>query len=113
MEHRDVPRREFARQVAEFERPDSFFGDRQVLDWIAAHVAVGPADVVLDVAGGAGHVGRHLAARAAFAVVVDLTREMIEAGGAGGPGGGGPNHPFVPGGAAAPPLCPPGVSRAA
>lgn len=82
MEHRDVTRREFARQVAEFERPDSFFGDRQVLDWIAAHVPVGPSDIVLDVAGGAGHVGRHLAARAAFVVVVDLTREMLQAGAA-------------------------------
>lgn len=82
MEHRDVTRREFARQVAEFERPDSFFGDRQVLDWIAAHVPVGPSDVVLDVAGGAGHVGRHLAARAAFAIVVDLTPEMLQAGAA-------------------------------
>jgi SAM-dependent methyltransferase len=80
VEHRDVTRREFARQVGEFERPDSFFGDRQVLEWIAAHVPVSPDDVVLDVAGGAGHVGRHLAARAAFAVVVDLTREMLRAG---------------------------------
>jgi SAM-dependent methyltransferase len=84
MEHRDVTRREFARQVAEFERPDSFFGDRQVLGWIAAHVPVSPDDVVLDVAGGAGHVGRHLAARAAFAVVVDLTRDMLQAGVAAG-----------------------------
>jgi SAM-dependent methyltransferase len=84
MEHRDVTRREFARQVGEFVRPDSFFGDRQVLEWIAEHVPVGADDVVLDVAGGAGHVGRHLAARAAFAVVVDLTREMLAAGVAAG-----------------------------
>jgi SAM-dependent methyltransferase len=84
VEHRDVTRREFARQVGEFERPDSFFGDRQVLEWIAAHVPVSPEDVVLDVAGGAGHVGRHLAAGAAFAVVVDLTREMLQAGVAAG-----------------------------
>jgi ubiquinone/menaquinone biosynthesis C-methylase UbiE len=80
VDHRDVTRREFARQVGEFERPDSFFGDRQVLEWIAAHVPVGSDDVVLDVAGGAGHVGRHLATQAAFAVVVDLTREMLQAG---------------------------------
>jgi hypothetical protein len=80
VDHRDVTRREFARQVGEFERPDSFFGDRQVLEWIAAHVPVGSDDVVLDVAGGAGHVGRHLAVQAAFAVVVDLTREMLQAG---------------------------------
>jgi SAM-dependent methyltransferase len=40
--------------------------------------------VVLDVAGGAGHVGRFLASRGAFAVVVDLTRAMLEAGVAAG-----------------------------
>jgi ubiquinone/menaquinone biosynthesis C-methylase UbiE len=84
VDHRDVTRREFARQVGEFERPDSFFGDRQVLEWIAAHVPVSAEDVVLDVAGGAGHVGRHLAENAAFAVVVDLTREMLAAGVAAG-----------------------------
>jgi ubiquinone/menaquinone biosynthesis C-methylase UbiE len=80
MDHCDITRREFARQVTEFERPDSFFGDRQVLEWIAENVPVGAEDVVLDVAGGAGHVGRHLADSAAFAIVVDLTREMLQAG---------------------------------
>jgi SAM-dependent methyltransferase len=84
VDHRDVTRREFSRQVGEFERPDSFFADQDVLDWIAAHVPAGPGDVVLDVAGGAGHVGRSLAARGAFAVVVDLTRPMLEAGVAAG-----------------------------
>ena len=59
MDHREVTRREFTRQVGEFERPDSFFGDREVLEWIGAHVPVSAEDVVLDVAGGAGHVGRH------------------------------------------------------
>jgi SAM-dependent methyltransferase len=80
VDHRDVTRREFTRQLGEFQRPDSFFGDREVLDWIAANVPVAPEDVLLDVAGGAGHVGRHLAQRAAFGVVVDLTRPMLEAG---------------------------------
>ena len=84
MDHRDVTRREFARQAGEFERPDSFFGDREVLAWIAENVAVGAEDVILDVAGGAGHVGRHLAERGRFAVVVDLTREMLAAGVAAG-----------------------------
>jgi SAM-dependent methyltransferase len=80
MDHRDVTRREFARQVGEFERPDSFFGERATLEWIAAHVPVGPGDLILDVAGGAGHVGRHLAERGGMAVVVDLTRPMLAAG---------------------------------
>ena len=78
MDHRDVTRREFTRQVGEFERPDSFFAQQDMLDWIAAHVPVGPDDVLLDVAGGAGHVARHLVTR--FAVVVDLTRPMLAAG---------------------------------
>ncbi|HET6550211.1 MAG TPA: methyltransferase domain-containing protein [Solirubrobacter sp.] len=82
MDHRDVTRREFTRQSGEFARPDSFFADRRLLEWIAAHVPVGAGDVVLDVAGGAGHVGRRLAAQGAFAVVVDLTRQMLETGAA-------------------------------
>jgi SAM-dependent methyltransferase len=84
MDHRDVTREAFARQAGEFERPDSFFGDRDILAWISAHVPVGEADAVLDVAGGAGHVGRHLAASARFAVVVDLTRELLATGAAAG-----------------------------
>jgi SAM-dependent methyltransferase len=82
MDHRDVTRREFARQAGEFERPDSFFGERATLEWIAAHLPVSPGDLILDVAGGAGHVGRHLAQRGATAVVVDLTRPLLEAGAA-------------------------------
>jgi SAM-dependent methyltransferase len=80
MDHRDVTRREFARQVGEFERPDSFFGDRETLEWIGQHVPTTADDIVLDVAGGAGHVGRYLAQSARFAVVVDLTKEMLAAG---------------------------------
>ncbi len=38
------------------------------------------ADVVLDVAGGSGRLGRYLAERAAFAVIVDLTPEMLATG---------------------------------
>jgi SAM-dependent methyltransferase len=82
MDHRDVTRREFTRQVGEFRRPDSFFAQQDPLEWIAAHVPVGPRDVLLDVAGGAGHVARHLATR--FAIVVDLTRPMLAAGVAAG-----------------------------
>ncbi len=84
MDHRTVTRREFAQQVGEFERPDSFFGDREVLAWITDHVAVAETDVILDVAGGAGHVGRQLVQRGRFAVVVDLTRELLAAGVAAG-----------------------------
>jgi len=83
--HRDVTRREFAQQVGEFERPDSFFGDREVLAWIAQHVPVSSGQLVLDVAGGAGHVGRALVGgTGAFGVVVDLTPELLAAGVAAG-----------------------------
>jgi SAM-dependent methyltransferase len=78
--HREVTRREFARQAASFERAGSLFRAVDILDWIGAHVPVRAADVVLDVAGGTGQLGRHLARSAAFAVVVDLTAEMLQTG---------------------------------
>ena len=78
--HRDVTRREFARQAPSFERAGSIFRAADILEWIGAHVPVTRADVVLDVAGGTGQLARHLARRAAFAVVVDLTAEMLQTG---------------------------------
>lgn len=80
--HRETTRREFAKQAASFEAPGSIFRDRGLLDWIGQHVPVTETDVVLDVAGGNGQLGRYLAERAAFSVVVDLTREMLETGAA-------------------------------
>ena len=78
--HRDVTRREFARQAPSFERAGSLFRAVDILEWIGAHVPVTASDVVLDVAGGTGQLARHLARSAAFAVVVDLTAEMLQAG---------------------------------
>lgn len=80
--HREITRREFAKQAPSFEAPGSIFRDRGLLDWIGDHVPVGAEDLVLDLAGGSGQLGRYLAERAAFAVVVDLTREMLETGAA-------------------------------
>jgi ubiquinone/menaquinone biosynthesis C-methylase UbiE len=80
--HRETIRREFSKQAASFERPGSIFRDRDILDWIGEHVPVSATDVVLDVAGGSGQLGRYLAERARLAVVLDLTREMLEAGAA-------------------------------
>jgi SAM-dependent methyltransferase len=40
------------------------------------------SDVVLDVAGGSGRLGRYLAERASFAVIADLTPEMLATGAA-------------------------------
>ncbi len=78
--HRETTRREFSKQAASFERPGSIFRDRDILDWIGDHIPLAETDIVLDVAGGTGGLGRYLAERASFAVVMDLTREMLEAG---------------------------------
>jgi SAM-dependent methyltransferase len=77
---RDVTRREFTRQSAGFEQPGSIFRSGDILQWIAEHVLVTAGDVILDVAGGTGQLARHLARSARFAVVVDLTPAMLEAG---------------------------------
>jgi SAM-dependent methyltransferase len=79
-EHREITRREFARQAAGFEQPRSIFRAADILEWIGEHVSVTPSDLLLDVAGGTGQLARHLGRSAAFAVVVDLTAEMLETG---------------------------------
>jgi hypothetical protein len=50
--HREVTRREFARQAASFERAGSIFRATDILEWIGANVPVTPADSVLDVPAG-------------------------------------------------------------
>jgi ubiquinone/menaquinone biosynthesis C-methylase UbiE len=77
---RDLNRREFARQSPSFEQAGSVFGDRSILEWIAANVPVASGAQILDVAGGTGHVGRHLVGEGGHAVVVDLTDEMLAEG---------------------------------
>ncbi|MQA74531.1 MAG: methyltransferase domain-containing protein [Solirubrobacterales bacterium] len=77
---REITRREFARQSSNFERAGSLFGDRGILGWIAEHVPVPAGGRILDVAGGTGQTGRHLARDGASAVIVDLTDEMLRAG---------------------------------
>ncbi len=72
--------REFTRQAASFEAPGSHFADLGVLEWIAGHVAVRPADRILDVAGGTGQLGRHLGRSARLCVVADITPAMLEQG---------------------------------
>jgi ubiquinone/menaquinone biosynthesis C-methylase UbiE len=79
-EHGDVVRREFERQAPTFEAKDSFFGGRGLTRWAGDNLPLTGDDVVLDVAGGAGHLSRGLADRARQFVVLDLTREMLEVG---------------------------------
>ncbi len=78
--HETRVRREFAKQAASFEDVGYPLADGQVIGWIRSHVSCGPGALVLDVAGGTGHMGRAFADTAAAAVVLDLTHEMLEAG---------------------------------
>jgi ubiquinone/menaquinone biosynthesis C-methylase UbiE len=79
-QQRDVVRREFEKQASNFEAAGSLFRDSSILDWIASHVDVPPGSTILDVAGGTGQLGRHLARAGGSAVIVDLTDAMLDAG---------------------------------
>lgn len=76
----EIVRREFSRQAQSFEAAGSLFRDTSIFDWIAAHIPVAPGARILDVAGGTGQLGRHLARGGATAVIVDLTDEMLATG---------------------------------
>jgi ubiquinone/menaquinone biosynthesis C-methylase UbiE len=79
-EQRETVRREFARQASNFEASASLFRHGGILAWIAGHIDIPPGARILDVAGGTGQVGRHLAGDGATAVIVDLTDAMLAAG---------------------------------
>lgn len=97
-------RREFRRQADSFAAPHSFFGSRATIDWIAAFLPLTPSSLVLDLAGGAGHLSRALAPRAARFVVLDLTPEQLEIGREAASREGIANVEFVAGDAAATPF---------
>lgn len=82
--HRQSNRQEFARQSGTFERDGSIFRDEDILGWIGAHLPLEEIATdeltVLDVAGGTGQLGRFLVRRGGFAVIVDLTPEMLSEG---------------------------------
>lgn len=71
---------EFGRQAASFEDRHYSFGDPRVLAWILDNVPPEGAELVLDVAGGTGHVARAYAEHVGCATVLDLTAEMLEVG---------------------------------
>src|SRR3954447_3771098 len=77
--HDETVRREFAKQAVSFEDPTYSFADRRLIERILTHVPPRTGELVLDVAGGTGIVGRAFARTAAQAVVIDLTRAMLEA----------------------------------
>ncbi len=79
-DHRDLIKEEFARQAASFEDHLYSFGDPRVLGWILDNVPPDGAELVLDVAGGTGHVARAYAEHVRCATVLDLTAEMLAVG---------------------------------
>src|SRR5919109_4377715 len=79
-DQREVVRREFERQAPTFEAKDSFFGGRGLTEWVETNLPLTGEEVVLDVAGGAGHLSRGIAHRTRQFVVFDLTREMLDVG---------------------------------
>lgn len=78
--HKEAIREEFSRQASSFEDRRYSFGDPRVLAWILDNVPADSSQVVLDVAGGTGHVARAYAEQARCAIVLDLTEEMLETG---------------------------------
>ena len=72
--HDDAVREQFRIQAATF--TDEGFAARG-LDWIVAQLAPAPDEQVLDVAAGAGHLGRALAPHVAHVSAIDLTPEML------------------------------------
>jgi SAM-dependent methyltransferase len=75
--HDEIVRREFERQAATF--TTTGWASRG-LDWIVSQVRPGAEEQVLDVAAGAGHLGRALAAHAAHVTALDLTPAVLARG---------------------------------
>jgi SAM-dependent methyltransferase len=78
--HDERIRAAFTAQAVTFEDPRLNVAFTSSVPWLLGHMAPGPDDVVLDVAGGTGIVSRSLARRVTHAVVVDTTEAMIDEG---------------------------------
>jgi SAM-dependent methyltransferase len=78
--HDELIKEEFGRQAASFEDHLYSFGDPRVLGWLVDNVPPQDAELVLDVAGGTGHVARAYAEHVRCASVLDLTAEMLAVG---------------------------------
>lgn len=102
--HHERIKREFRRQADSFAEPRSFFGLPEISEWIGGRLPLTPASAVLDLAGGAGHLSRALAPRAARFVVLDITPDQLEIGREAAAREGIDNVEFVAGDAAATPF---------
>jgi len=78
--HDEAIKEEFTRQAASFEDHLYSFGDPRVLGWLLRNIPPQGAELVLDVAGGTGHVARAYAEQVRCATVLDLTDEMLAVG---------------------------------
>ena len=92
--------RSFTRQAAAFEDPRYNRLFTTDSEWLFERLPLEPADLVLDVAAGTGHVTRRLAPQVRVVVALDATRAMLEQGRSQAP----PNVLFVEGDAAALPF---------
>jgi len=75
--HNESVRREFTRQAPTFTAGGWAAAG---LDWITGQIALAGHEQVLEVAAGAAHLGRALAARAAHVTAIDLTAAMLREG---------------------------------
>lgn len=102
--HTERVREAFSTQAQSFE--DERFKRVFTSDarWLFERLALAPEDVLLDVAAGTGHAARSLAPRVRFALAVDLTPAMLDAGKAAAAGAAIDNLLFQIGDAAALPF---------
>jgi ubiquinone/menaquinone biosynthesis C-methylase UbiE len=96
-DHDRLIEEEFTRQAASFEDHLYSFGDPRVLGWLVGNIPPEDAELVLDVAGGTGHVARAYAEHVRCATALDLTEEMLAVGKREADGGGVANVIFQQG----------------
>ncbi len=71
---------QFTQQASRFEASVLTLANREYLAWMVRHIAPEPADRVLDVAAGTGHLSRALAPHVRQVIALDLTPAMLDQG---------------------------------
>jgi SAM-dependent methyltransferase len=79
-EHERAVEQAFTRQAAAFEDPSLNRLFTTDAEWLFERLPLAPTDLVLEVAGGTGHVARRLAPAVRAVVALDATRAMLEQG---------------------------------